>query len=149
MCMQTFLCTYIYTVYMCIYSLYTDVCMYVYAGIPIGTKLSLNYPSGGVSSPETQSPHSWWEVSASPPAAKASPGLRQSPAAPLALPAAQDVKEGPRRGTATLEAILPGCSTDTGDTPTHSHHTARVPPRREGGRGGEGKASRSPVFLCL
>lgn len=91
---NTFVYIYIHSVYVYI-QFYTDVRTYVYAGIPMSTKLSLNYPSGGVSSPETQSLHGWREVSASPPAAKALPGLRQSPAAPPALPAAA----GPQRGT--------------------------------------------------
>lgn len=41
----------------------------------------------------------------------------------------------PKRSTAAPEAILAGCSHRhrwVRDTPTHSHHMARVPPRREG-----------------
>lgn len=147
MCMHAHLGTYLYTVYMCTYSLYIDVCMHVYAGIPMGTKPSLNYPSGGISSPETQSSHGWREASAAPPAAKALPGPRHSPGAPPTSSCCRRWERDPKRSVAAPEAILAGCSHRhrwVRDTPTHSHHMARVPPRREGNG-----SKLFPLFLCL
>lgn len=132
---HTHLCTYVCTAYMLTYSLYIDVCMHVYADIPMGTKSSLNYPSGGVSSPETQSPHGWRAVSAAPPAAKALPELRQSPGVPRSPRCRRRRERDPKRSTAAPGTILAGCSHRhrcVRDTPTHNHHMARVPPGREG-----------------
>lgn len=130
----THLCIYVCTVCLCTYSLYIDVCMYVHAGTPLGTKSSLNCPSGGVSSPET---HGWREESPAPPAAKALPGLRCSPG-PVSC--CRRRERDPKWSTAPPEAIAGRSHRHRWlrDTPTHSHHMARVP-RRE--------ASLSPVFL--
>lgn len=139
---HTHLSIYLGTVCMCTYSLYMDGSMYVYAGIPLGTKSSLNYPSGGVSNPES---HGWRKVSPASPAAKAVPGLRGSPG-PVSC--CRRREGDPKWSTAPPEAILAECSHRhrwLRDAPAHSHHTARVPPRREGER----KQAFPPFFFVI
>ncbi|XP_041279965.1 LOW QUALITY PROTEIN: protein SOGA3 [Onychostruthus taczanowskii] len=87
----------------------------------MGTKSSLNYPPGGVSSPETQSPHGWREVSAAPPAVKALPGFRQSPGAPPSLSGAAGGGRGTPKG-ALLPLRLFLLDVRTGTGPVRSAH---------------------------
>lgn len=158
--MHTHLCTCVYTVHTCSDSLYIDACMHVYAGIPMGTKASLNYPSGGVSSPKLETqldwkpnlPHGWREVPPIPPAAKGAAGAEAEPrSSPGPVSCRRRRERDPKWSPAPPETIPAGCSHRhrwVRDTPTHSRHTARVPPRREG-RGGERKQAFSPFsFVC-
>lgn len=157
MCVHMCVCTHIYvrTACLCVYILYMDVCAYVYAGIPMGRKSSVNYPWGGISSRETQSPPAGAQFRASPtPLRKHFWGLRQSPGPRLDLPAAA----GGRRKTPSRALLPPACSCRVF---LRGHRHRWVPdtqaqpsdgstPSSEG-RGRERKGTKAffPAFLCL
>lgn len=129
--------------------------MCVYAGTPMGTKSSVNYPLGGISIPETQSHPVWgkvpgWVV----PPREHFGGLRQSPG-PRPGPASscRRNKKDPARAWFPPGPGLAGCSrrhTDTGRCGTLPRTAIRWKCSLLGGEGaGKGKGKKALFFLLF